>query len=261
MGRQFIQVADDFWNIRGSYKIAGVIDVGTQASLVRLASGKFVMLDCYTLNSTVKRQVGELTRGGEDIEAILNLHPFHTMHVKKIKQLYPQARLYGTTRHKTRFPDLPWMEDCTEDPVLHEAYANDFEFSIPRGVDFISDDENIHFSSVLVLHKSSQTIHSDDTLIYARLPGLVRLFGLGDSVGFHPTLAKALEKRPGAAKNFHDWAEQMIENWGAAKNLCAAHTAALLERENRGACIHDRLVEALKKVGSTLNAHERKYPS
>jgi hypothetical protein len=46
MTGQLIHVADNFWNIRGSYRIGGVIDVGTQASLVRLANGKFVLLDC-----------------------------------------------------------------------------------------------------------------------------------------------------------------------------------------------------------------------
>jgi hypothetical protein len=48
MSGKILHVADDFWNIRGSYRVGGVIDVGTQASLVRLASGKFVMLDSYT---------------------------------------------------------------------------------------------------------------------------------------------------------------------------------------------------------------------
>ena len=40
MSGQFIRVSEGFWNIRGSFKIAGVIDVGTQASLVRLTSGR-----------------------------------------------------------------------------------------------------------------------------------------------------------------------------------------------------------------------------
>jgi hypothetical protein len=61
MSGQFIRVSEGFWNIRGSFKIAGVIDVGTQASLVRLTSGKFVLLDSYTLSGAVKRQVNELT--------------------------------------------------------------------------------------------------------------------------------------------------------------------------------------------------------
>jgi len=162
-------------------------------------------------------------------------------------------------RHHSWFPGLPWEDRCSEDPRLHEQFAKDFEFSVPRGVDFISADENVHFSSVLLLHRASGTIHSDDTLMYVQLPMLMRLFGLGDAVGFHPTLAKALEKRPGAARVFQEWATALIENWADAENLCAAHTSALLGRENRGPSIHDRLLKALDKVGGTLKNHERKY--
>jgi hypothetical protein len=259
MSGKILQVDDDFWNIRGSYKIGGVIDVGTQASLVRLASGRFVLLDSYTLSGAVKRQVGELTSGGKDIEAILNVHPFHTVHVLKMHKLYPHATLFGTARHKSRFPELPWAEVCTEDPALHEQFAGDFDFSVPRGVDFISANEDVHFSSVLVLHRASMTIHSDDTLMYLRLPALMRLFGVGDAVSFHPTLAKALEKRAGAAGDFRAWANELIERWQGAENLCAAHTAALLAGDNRGDSIHARMVKALDKVSGTLDSHERKY--
>ena len=41
-------------------------------------------------------------------------------------ELYPQARLYGTERHTERFPKLPWEVVRSEDPELHEWYADDF---------------------------------------------------------------------------------------------------------------------------------------
>lgn len=259
MSGSLLHVAENFWNIRGSFKIGGVLDIGTHASLVRLVSGKFVFLDSYTLDTATRRKVAELTDGGKDIEAILNVHPFHTVHVKKMHEEYPDAVLYGTARHLERFPDLPWSDIRCEDTALHEKYADDFEFSIPRGVDFISDDPNLHFSSVLVFHRASKTIHSDDTLMYLRLPLPMRLLGLGDSVSFHLTLAKVLEKRPGAVQDFRDWANELIENWKDAENLCAAHTAALLARDNKGESIHDRLVMALEKVSGTLESHEKKF--
>ncbi len=259
MPGDMLKISEDFWNIRGSYKIGGIIDVGTQASLVRRANGRFVFLDSYTLTSRVSREVDELTGGGENVEAILNLHPFHTVHVRKMHELFPRARLYGTARHLQRFPDLPWEEVRMEDTAVHEEFADDFDFSVPRGVDFISADEKVHFSSVLAFHRTSRTIHSDDTLMYIRMPALLRLFGLSNAVSFHPTLAKALERRPGAASDFRSWAEQLIEGWRDAENLCAAHTAALLARENNGQPIHKRLRKALDKVGNTLQAHERKY--
>jgi hypothetical protein len=88
---------------------------------------------------------------------------------------------------------------------------------------------------------------------------MMRLFGVGDAVSFHPTLAKALERRAGAAKDFRAWANELIERWRDAENLCAAHTAALLAVDNRGDSIHARMVNALDKVSGTLDSHERKY--
>lgn len=259
MANDILDVADDFWNLRGTFRVGGVLDVGTQASLVRLASGKFVFLDSYTLSGAPRRRVNELTGGGENVEAILNLHPFHTMHVRWMHEHYPQARLYGTARHLDRFPDLPWEQQRTEDPALHQAFAEDFDFSVPRGVDFISANEHVHFSSVLVLHRASRSIHSDDTLTYLRLPSVLRMLGLGDQVSFHPTLAKALERRPGAARDFREWARELIDSWRAAENLCAAHLTALLAADNAGATIHARLQKALDKVEPTLTAHERRH--
>ena len=193
MTDKIITVADGFWNIRGSFRIKGLIDVGTQVSLVRLASGKFVFLDSYSLDRATMREVEKLTGGAENVAAILNVHPFHTVHVERMHELFPQAALHGTARHRSRFPSLPWSKTNCEDRALHRRYAGDFEFSVPRGVDFISADENVHFSSVLVFHPESSALHVDDTLIYLRLPGPLRALGLGDSVSFHPTLASALE--------------------------------------------------------------------
>jgi hypothetical protein len=45
ISKDIITVAEGFWNFRGSFRIAGILDVGTQAALVRLASGRYVLLD------------------------------------------------------------------------------------------------------------------------------------------------------------------------------------------------------------------------
>jgi hypothetical protein len=254
-----LHIADDFWNIRGSFKIGGVVDIGTQASLVRRGNGQFVFLDSYSLSGAVEAEVLELTNGGKDVAAILNVHPFHTVFARKMHERFPHAKLYGTARHVSRFPELPWEALRTEDPELHAMFADDFEFSVPRGVDFISANENIHFSSVLVLHRASKTIHVDDTFMYVRFPKMMRLLRLKDSLSFHPTLAKALEKRAGAAQDFRDWAAELAERWRNAENLCAAHTATLTSRENSGASVHTRVVRALANVERTLAAHQRKH--
>ena len=186
------------------------------------------------------------------------MHPFHTVHVQKMHELYPQARLYGTARHLELFSDLPWEAELTEDPELHALFAEDFEFSVPAGVDFISANDNIHFSSVLVMHPVSQTMHVDDTFMYIKLPRPMRLVGMKDSLSFHPTLPMALEKRAGAVADFRAWAEGLCSDWRDVENLCAAHTAPLLASDNSGASIHDRLQKALRRCATKLRKHERR---
>lgn len=253
-----IPVSEGFWNLRGSFRIGGVLNVGTQLSLVRRASGKFVFLDAYTLSAPLKQQLDAITGGPDHVEAILNLHPFHTLHVASMQSLYPQARLYGTARHLARLPGLPWQALRTEDEALHAAFADDLDFSVPRGVDLISADEKVHCSSVLVRHRASRTIHVDDTLIYMRLPLLLRLLGKEDRLVFHPTLAKALQRRPGAAEEFRAWARDLAARWQDSENLCAAHVHPLLQRDNRGAPLRERILQALDQAEGVLRAHEHR---
>ncbi|MCB1856267.1 MAG: hypothetical protein KDI05_15370 [Halieaceae bacterium] len=258
MKSDIIELSPDFWNIRGSFRIGGVVDIGTQASLVRLASGAFVLLDSYTLSPALRRRVDAII-GGSELEAIINLHPFHTVHVRSMHEAYPRARLYGTVRHHERFADLPWERELAEEAALHALYADDFDFSVPRGVDFVSANENIHFSSVLALHRASRTIHVDDTLMYMQMPLPLRLVGWKDTLVFHPTLPRVLEPRAGAAAEFRQWVAELIETWGGAENLCAAHATALLDADNRGASIAERITGALRRCEPKLRLHQRRY--
>ena len=258
MSERVLKISNDYWNIRGEFKIGGILNIGTHASLVKLGNGKFVLLDAYTLQGEVKAQVDALTNNGADIEAIINLHPFHTVHVKKSHKQYPNAKLYGTRRHLEKFPDLSWQGELTESDEFAALFADDFDFSVPAGVDFISSNEHLHFSSVLAYHRNSRTIHSDDTLMYLQLPGLLGKFKKPE-VTFHMTLAKTLEKRAGAVKEFRGWAKQLAEKWGDAENLCAAHSATLLASDNHSVSLANKILAALQKVEKSLQAHEKKF--
>ena len=258
MSEHIRQISDDFWNIRGDFKIGGILNIGTHASMVRRGNGKFVLLDAYTLQGEVKEKIDALSKNGDDIEAIINLHPFHTIHVQKAHEQYPNAKLYGTRRHVEKFPDLDWQPELTDSEEFADLFADDFDFSVPAGVDFISSNEHLHFSSVLAYHKASKTIHSDDTLMYLQLPGLLGKIKKPE-IEFHMTLAKTLEKRAGAVKDFRAWVKQLAKRWGDAENLCAAHSAILLGSENQSASIANRILTALQMVENTLQSHEKKY--
>jgi len=258
MSEKILKISDDFWNIRGDFKIGGVLNIGTHASLVRRGNGKFVLLDAYTLQGEVKEQIDALSKDGDDIEAIINLHPFHTVHVQKAHEQYPNAKLYGTQRHIEKFPDLDWQPELTESAACADLFAADFDFSVPAGVDFISSNEHLHFSSVLAYHRASKTIHSDDTLMYIQLPGLLGK-AIKPEIKFHMTFSKTLERRAGAAKDFRAWVTRLADQWSDAENLCAAHSAVLLGSENDSASIANRILTALQKVEKALQLHEKKF--
>lgn len=247
MSEELIEVGDGFWNIRGKFRIGGVVNVGTQASLVRLASGGFVLLDSYTLPAGILAKVYALTDGGQAVQAILNLHPFHTIHVAAAHKQFPKAALYGSSRHVDKAPDLPWQALRVDDAELHALFAPDLEFSVPKGVHFIHKNPDVHFSSVLAYHPASKTIHVDDTFNHMGLP-------LVGGVSLHPTLAKALIREPGAAKAFQDWARALIERWSEARNLCAAHTSPLLHQDD----LAEQMRAALKKVDGKLQSHSKR---
>ncbi|HEU4406873.1 MAG TPA: hypothetical protein VFS43_16520 [Polyangiaceae bacterium] len=257
-GRQVIEVDDGFWNLRGSFRVAGVVELGTHMSLVRREGGGYLALDACGLVPETRALLDETTGGGERLEAVLHLHPFHTLHVRALHQLYPRARLYGTARHHAELADLPWEPLRTEDPALHAHFAADLDFTVPRGVDLVTPNPNVHFGSVLAIHRATQTLHVDDTLAYARLPAPLRVFGR-DLTRFHPGLGRALRREPGAAGAFRAWARELIERAAPLRNLCAAHTSTLLARGNEGPPIAARIEDALRRVEGTLRAHEQKH--
>ena len=123
MSEKILQISDDFWNIRGDFKIGGVLNIGTHASLVRRGNGKFVLLDAYTLKGRVKEQIDALTRNGEDIEAIINLHPFHTVHVKKVHKQFLKVLVFDRTGFNIDFlkTDVRWWQPAFDlyDPLAH----------------------------------------------------------------------------------------------------------------------------------------------
>ena len=256
MAETMIELADGYWSIRGEFKVAGVLNLGTHCALVRKADGRFVLLDSYTLPDDIKARVDALTDGGTAIDAILNLHPFHTLHCEWMHEAYPQAALYGTARHRSHLPDLPWEEVGCEHDALADLFGTDFAFSVPRGMPLVCDDETVHFASVLALHRSSGIIHVDDTFVYLDKGFPFSLLPMNRRFGFHPTLAKALDPEAGAADRFREWAIELGIEWADARRIVAAHDGILELAEGE---FPDRIGEALGRVGPVLEKHRARY--
>jgi hypothetical protein len=250
MADHIVEISDEFWNIRGSFELAPLLDVGTQMSLVRRPSGRFVLLDSYTPRGPVLDKLLARTDDGRAIEAIVNLHPFHTVHVEAVARRFPHARLYGTCRHVERAPDLAWQPVRSEAPELAALFP-ELAFTVPPGVDFVPSDPKLHFASVLAFHPASRTLHVDDTLMHVPVP----LFG---GVVFHPTLSKVLQHRAGAVAEFRAWANALVERCGTVEHLCTAHARALARTPPEGN-FGPAVRRALGKVEGKLRAHEQRF--
>jgi len=250
MADQLIELADGIWSIRGTFRTALVLDIGTQSTLIRRPSGRFLLLDAYTLSGAVREQVWALTDGGRAIDAIVNLHPFHTIHVAAVAAALPHAALYGTRRHHQRAPDLRWAPEFTEDEGIRALFADVLSFTVPRGVDFVSANEKLHFASVLAIHAASGTLIVDDTLMWSRWPVL-------HGLTFHPTLKQVLQPRAGAAAEFRAWVDELIVACADIRQIAVAHIH-LPPREPAGVW-PERIRAAMAAVQPIVDAHERRH--
>lgn len=234
-----------FWNIRGTFRIGGVINIGTQCSLIQLASDRFIFLDSYELTGDVRERVMALTDNGNKVEAVLNLHPFHTVHCIQMAADFPKATFYGSSRHHKKVPEITWAEDLVESDAVAERYP-ELEFSIVQGIDYISSNDMIHAGSLLAYHPASKSLHVDDTfmspptkLLEAVLPDLI----------LHPTTKKAVKNEPNAGKQYCDWATNLAHEWRDVRHFCAAHSYLVTFH---GGEFEQALLKAINKVRPKL---------
>lgn len=177
-------------------------------------------MDSYTLTGEVQDKVMQFTDNGEKVEAILNLHPFHTVHCKQMAKDFPNAINYGSSRHKTKIPEVNWADDLVESDAVAARYP-ELEFSLPEGIDYISENEMIHASSLLAHHPASKSLHVDDTFV---TPPAKILQAVMPELSLHPTTKKALKDEPNAGQKYCDWAEELADKWQETQNFCAAHS-------------------------------------
>ena len=234
-----------FLNIRGSFRIGGVINIGTQCSLVKLSSGRFVFLDSYALTGDVRDEVMALTNNGQDVEAVLNVHPFHTVYCAQMAKDFPQATFYGSSRHHKKIPEVRWADDLVESDAVAERYP-ELKFSMSEGIYYISPNEMIHAGSLLAYHPASQSLHVDDTfmsppikLLEAVLPELI----------LHPTTKKALKDKPNAGAQYCDWATNLAHEWRDVRNFCAAHSYLVRFKDGE---FEKALIKAIDKARPKL---------
>ncbi len=249
-------LSDRFWNIRGSHRVGGLLDVGTHMSLVQRESGRFVVVDGCPLDRAQRAALLELTGGGTRVDAVVHVHPFHTLHVEAVHRLFPSAVLYATARHRQRLPSLPWARAPVESWGSDHPLADVLEMSVPDGVDFVCPDERVHVASVLVRHRCSGIVHVDDTLNVIAAPGRLGRWLPQSSLRMHPMLSRALRPAAGAADAYAAWVRRLAGRWADTRVVCAAHSAVRHLAEGGFA---REMEAALARVSRTLDRHRARF--
>eukprot|EP00475_Leptophrys_vorax_P013308 TRINITY_DN1968_c0_g1_i1.p1 TRINITY_DN1968_c0_g1~~TRINITY_DN1968_c0_g1_i1.p1 ORF type:complete len:296 (+),score=110.22 TRINITY_DN1968_c0_g1_i1:125-1012(+) len=259
-------IEPNLYHVRAEFRvISGLVNIGTHMALIKLPSGKFLVLDTVPLDNDLKQEIDELTNFGQDIEAVVATHPFHTLAFPKFFETYPNTSYYGTPRHLRNQKNINWVGDITE-------HLGDWENSgvfmrIPAGAEWVApkpEDSN-HFNSVWVFAQEAKTVFIDDSIMYFSDPSFI-LKAIGaraDSMMFHPSLkGPALVPAADSPAKYKAWVEKLLEDWDF-DNICAAHLdnkiggakEALRSTLEKAQPLFDTLTE---RFGAAGNAGEQK---
>lgn len=226
---RIVDLGAGYWNIRGDFKLlGGMINIGTQMSLIRLSTGKFLVIDTCGVSAPDKTRIDELTNNGALIEAVIATHPFHTLFFAPFYKWYPGAQYFGAPRHLRRIKEIPWAGSVT-DAAFQQRWESEGVFMrIPEGADFDPSDEGNHFSGMFVYHQPSRTLFSDDTIMFFVNPGCVlRCAGFSNNHCGFWDLKKGLKPTKEAPAEFEAFMRGVLADWDF-DNLCAAHTGNLI---------------------------------
>jgi len=220
---RIVEVATGFYNIRASFKFKGIIDICTHMSLTKLSSGKFLVIDTVPFDDELKKEFDALTNNGEDIEAVVATHPFHTLAFPPFYKMYPNLSYFGTPRHLRNQKDIPWAGDIMNELKRWEP---DVQMRIPAGSEFVAPqpESTNHFNSVWVYYPAGRTIHVDDTIMYFENPSMIfKLIGKKTNViEFHPTMkSSGLYNTEEAPYQFKRWVEEVLRDWDFDTACCA----------------------------------------
>jgi CxxC motif-containing protein len=137
-GPRIREIAPGFYNLRTNFKVlVGILNIGTHMSFLKLSNGKFLVIDTVPLDDegVIKKEIDELTNNGQDMEAVVACHPFHTLAFRGFYAAYPNVPYYGTPRHLRNIKDIPWVGDVQ---TVLDKWAPEVQMRIPAGAEFVA---------------------------------------------------------------------------------------------------------------------------
>ena len=227
-------IGPNFWNVRSKLLYKGIVDIGTQMSIIRLINEKFIILSTIPLNQLMKQEIKELTNNGTLIEAVIATHPFHTLSFISFYETFQNENTsiayYGTPRHLKIIDKIPWKGSISDENIRNQWINDSIHMKIPNGCEFNEPKDTNHFSSVLIYHKISNTIHIDDTFLYTN-PEYVSFFMSCclnieiNTLKIHRSFKEALDY----PLLFIEWFKILLNEWIDIKNIVFAHNGLLLD--------------------------------
>ena len=118
---RFVEIGVGFYNLKTPFYckevLGGLIDIGTHMSLLKLESGRFIVIDTCPLDPCAKKELDSLTMNGTLIDGVVATHPFHTTYFEPFHTLYPNLKYYGTPRHIRNIDVIEWAGDISKEAV------------------------------------------------------------------------------------------------------------------------------------------------
>ena len=118
---RFVEIGVGFYNLKTPFYckevLGGLIDIGTHMSLLKLESGRFIVIDTCPLDPCAKKELDSLTINGTLIDGVVATHPFHTTYFEPFHTLYPNLKYYGTPRHIRNIDGIEWAGDVSKEAV------------------------------------------------------------------------------------------------------------------------------------------------
>lgn len=222
---EWIAIGTNFWTLRSSFKVSG-IKVKVHCSLIKLSTGKFLLIDTVKFSEQAVLELNQFTNGGRDLEAVLVTQPlindYYTVCLSTCANMYPNAKYFGTPRHLRKIESVTWQPQSMAEPAMLRQWETEEIFMrIPEGAEFENPDKNCTFSSVHVFHKPSRTIHVSETILYNdKKPGFLgRMIGKkGDKMIFSD-LYHGVNGSEANLHAFQTWVQRLIDEWDF-DNIC-----------------------------------------
>lgn len=194
--------ADDIWCVRAPLSFFGV-HVGTQMTIIRLASGGLLLHSPIPVDTALKREIDALG----PVQHIVCPNLFHHLYGGDAKALWPDALLHGPAALHVKRKDLRF--DGTFSDRLHPDWQTDLS-----GITI----EGNTLGETVLFHARSQTLITADlvenfqTSDHAPTRWYLRLGGIHGRIGWHRLLRFVYRDRAKARASIDRILALPIEN-------------------------------------------------